>query len=100
MRYLWHVRNAPKSLSELPLCGSEYHGYKLNYQKELEKCLDNIFYTCGVKFSELDLPGRLKDVCVKDHRYQDHIELYYSCDFETICSHCPLKMVQMTKNTC
>ena len=65
--------------------------HKLNYHEvtELGKCLDDISYTCGVMFSELDLPGRLKNVCVKDHKCSDPIEkLYYSCDFEAICCWC------------
>ena len=49
--------------------------HKLNYQEvtELGKCLDDISYTCGVMFSELDLPGRLKNVCVKDHKCSEAI---------------------------
>ena len=65
--------------------------HKLNYLEvtELGKCLDDISYTCGVMFSDLDLPGRLKNVCVKDHKCSDPIEkLYYSCDFEAICCWC------------
>jgi len=65
--------------------------HKLNYQEvtELGKCLDDLSYTCGVMFSELDLPGRLKNVCVKYHKCTDHIEkLYYSCDSEPICCWC------------
>ena len=46
-------------------------------------------YTCGVTFSDLDLPGRLKNVCVKDHRCNDPIEkLYYSCGFKPVCCYC------------
>ncbi len=65
--------------------------FKLNYQEvcELEKALDDISYTCGMLFAELELPGRLKNVCVKDHKCYDPIEkLYYACDFELICAHC------------
>lgn len=65
--------------------------HKLNHQevKELENFLDDVAYTCGVTFSDLDLPGRLKNVCVKDHRCNDPIEkLYYSCGFEPVCCYC------------
>ena len=65
--------------------------HKLNYQEvmELTQCLDDISYTCGVAFSDLDFPGRLKNVCMKDHRCNDPIEkLYYSCEFEPICCQC------------
>jgi hypothetical protein len=64
---------------------------KLNYQEvcELERILDDVSYTCGMLFSELELPGRLKNVCVKDCKCYDPIEkLYYSCDYELICAHC------------
>lgn len=40
-------------------------------------------------YGELELPERLKNVCVKDHKCNDHTEkLYYSCDLETICCWC------------
>jgi len=50
--------------------------HKLNKQEvaTLAKCLDDVSYTCGVLFSELNLAGRLNSVCVKDHTCSDHIE--------------------------
>ena len=71
--------------------------FTLNYQEvaELGRCLDDISYTCGVSFSELDLPGRLKDVCIRDHKCNDPTEkLYYSCEFESICCYCASDEVQ------
>ena len=65
--------------------------HKLNRQEivTLTKCLDDVSYTCGVLFSDLNLPGRLKAVFVKDHACVDPIEkLYYSCGFEPICCYC------------
>jgi len=62
--------------------------HKLTHQEvsNLEKILEESAYTCGVLFSNLELSGRLKNVCVKDHRCTDPIEkLYYSCGFEPIC---------------
>ena len=42
-----------------------------------------------VSLDELELPGRLMNVFVKDHCCTDSIEkLYYSCGFEPICVHC------------
>ena len=70
---------------------------KLNYPEvvELGKIIDDVSYTCGVSFSDLELPGRLKNVCVRDHKCRDPIEkLYYSCDFEPICINCALQNVQ------
>jgi len=65
--------------------------HKLNKQEvaTLAKCLDDVSNTCGTLFSELNLPGRLNNVCVKDHTCSDHNEkLYYSCEFELICCYC------------
>ena len=46
-------------------------------------------YSCGTSLDELELPGRLMNVFVKDHCCTDSIEkLYYSCGFEPICVHC------------
>ena len=70
---------------------------KLNYPEvvELGKILDDVSYTCGVSFSDLELPGRLKNICVRDHKCRDPIErLYYSCDFEPICINCASQNVQ------
>ena len=51
--------------------------------------LANAFAVMNVLFSDLDLTGRLKNVCVRDHACKDPIEkLYYSCDFEPICCQC------------
>ena len=45
---------------------------------ELQTALDDVSYTCGMLFDEVELSGRLKNVCVKDHKCYDHIEkLYY-----------------------
>ena len=63
------------------------------------KVLDDISYTCGVSFSDLDLPGRLKNVCVRNHKCGDSIEkLYYSCRFEPICIKCSSEDVQSNTN--
>lgn len=88
-----HVRNVNLLLQceECDMWRLLFSRYKLNYQEsqELERCLDDISYTCGVSLADLDLPGRLKDVCVKDHKCHDPIKkLYYSCEFETICCNC------------
>ena len=46
-------------------------------------------------FTELELPGRLKNVCVKGHKCYNPIEkLYYSCGFELICDLCASEEVQ------
>ena len=70
---------------------------KLNYQENcvLQTALDDISYTCGVVFDELELPGWLKNVYVKDHKCYDPIEkLDYSCEFDLVCAHCSSEEVE------
>ena len=65
--------------------------HKLNAQEvsELHSILEDVSYTCGTTFDDLDLSGRLTNVFVKDHTCEDNIErLYYSCSFEPFCVHC------------
>ena len=64
---------------------------------DLQSILDDISYTCGTTFDDLELPGRLTNVFVKDHNCADSIEkLYYSCGFEPICVHCASEEVEDT----
>ena len=70
--------------------------HKLSVQEtsDLQTILDDILYTCGTTFDNLELPGRLVNVFVKDHSCSDGIEkLYYSCGFEPICIHCASEQV-------
>lgn len=61
----------------------------LNSRMQLTQVIEDISYTCGATFSELDLPDNLKQVCVKHHECYNPIEkLYYSTGFEPICIHC------------
>ena len=65
--------------------------HKLSVQEvsDLQSILDDVSYTCGTTFEDLDLPGRLTNVFVKDHSCGDSVEkLYYSCGYELICVHC------------
>lgn len=64
---------------------------KLDLQSKVDLAgvLEDISYSCGSSFDELDLPDNLKCVCVKHHECNDPIEkLYYSTGFEPICIHC------------
>ncbi len=55
----------------------------------LEHLLDDMTYTCGATFDDLDIPDNLKAVCIKSHKCYDPIEkLYYSCGYESICYYC------------
>ena len=68
-----------------------YSKKKLNPQSLnlLEKILDDIVYTCGTTFDELDLPPTLKSVCVRTLHCNDPMEkLYYSCSFSPVCYYC------------
>ena len=61
---------------------------------DLQTILDDILYTCGTTFDDLELPGRLVNVFVKDHSCADSIEkLYYSCGSELICVHYAIEEV-------
>ena len=56
----------------------------------LGRILDDIVYTCGTTFDELDLPPSLSSVCVRTLQCYDPMEkLYYSCgSFPPICYYC------------
>ncbi|XP_019855518.1 PREDICTED: uncharacterized protein LOC109584280 [Amphimedon queenslandica] len=56
---------------------------------DLSRLLDDISYTCGAAFDEINLPESLNTICIKTHNCHDKIEkLYYSSGFEPICIHC------------
>jgi hypothetical protein len=56
---------------------------------DLKMLLEDISYSCGATFSEINLPDSLKSICIKEHKCYDITEkLYYSCNFEPICIHC------------
>ena len=64
---------------------------KLDLQSKhnLQKVLQEVSYTCGMLFDEIDLPDSLKSVKVKEHFCHDPTEkLYYSSGYETICFYC------------
>jgi hypothetical protein len=71
--------------------------HKLTVQEvaDLQGILDDVSYTCGTTFDDLDLPGRLTNVFVKDHNCTECIEkLYYSCGFEPIYVYCASEEVE------
>ena len=56
---------------------------------QLGYLLDDMCYTCGATFQDLDMPTDLQTVYVKSHKCFDPMEkLYYSCGFELICYYC------------
>ena len=61
----------------------------LSEHTQLESILEDVVYTCGASLEDLDLPGNLANVVVKDHKCGDAIEkLYYSANHEDICIYC------------
>jgi hypothetical protein len=55
----------------------------------LEKILDDVSYSCGASFEDLDLPENLKSVCVKYHECNEPVEkLYFSSGYSPICIYC------------
>ena len=55
----------------------------------LEKVLQDISYTCGASFDDLNLPENLTSVYVKYHNCYDPVEkLYYSTGYQAICIYC------------
>ena len=59
---------------------------KKKLSKNLEGILEDLSYTCGATFDDLDLQ---KSVCIRLHSCFDPIKkLYYSSGFEPICFYC------------
>ena len=64
--------------------------HKLTHQEvtDLQSILEDVSYSCGTAFEDVEMSGRLSNVFV-DHDCTDGIEkLYYSCGFEAICVYC------------
>ena len=56
---------------------------------DLANLLEDISYSCGATFDDIDLPQSLKSICIKSHKCYDPMEkLYYSAGFEPICMYC------------
>ena len=62
--------------------------HKFNAQEvsDFQSILDDISYTCGTTFDDLELPGRLVNVFVKDHSCTDVIEKLYYVVLNLHCS--------------
>lgn len=55
----------------------------------LEAILEEVAYTCGIMFEEINFPDDLKSVCVKYHCCKDPMKkLYYSSGYSPICYYC------------
>ena len=58
-------------------------------RQNLQSILDNYEYSCGASLAELKLPEDYKEVEIRDHEYNDPIEiLYYSAKYSPICIYC------------
>ena len=71
------------------------NGLKPDELSRLKKILEDVSYLCGATFNDLELPGCLVNICIKDHRCTDPIEKYtthailriyvFTVDKKTIC---------------
>ena len=53
--------------------------------------LEDVSYSCGVSFQELDVPESLTCVYVLEHNCYDPVEpLYYTAGFDPICVYCAI----------
>ena len=52
---------------------------------DLQILLEDVSYSCGTTFEDVEMPSQLSNVFVKDHNCTDTIDkLYYLCGFEPI----------------
>ena len=68
-----------------------YSQKKLTYREhtQLEEALSDFTFTCGALLQDLDLPGKLADVYVRDIVCGEPVEkLYYSAKYPPICVYC------------
>ena len=101
-----HVRNVGIMVQceECEMWHLIYSRHKLSTQekKQLEQCLNDYTFTCGATLADLNLPGNLSEVCVRDLRCYDNVEkLYYSMkNYEPVCIHCCAKDNLSTEANC
>ena len=68
-----------------------YSKYKLTSQekKQLNTILEDYTYTCSATLADLELTGRLADVCMRVLNCYEPLEkLYYSLNKEPLCIYC------------
>lgn len=62
-------------------------------KRQLQAVLEDVSYSCGATFHELDLPDSLACVHVLEHNCYDPVEpLYYAAGFDPICVYCASEM--------
>ena len=90
---LRHVKNVDMML-QCDECDSWrllYPQNKLSHQerKDLEEAVADYSFTCGAPLQDLNLPGKLAHVYVRDMSCGDPIEkLYYTAKYPPICVYC------------
>ena len=84
---MWRLLFAPSKLSPQSVT-------------QLKSILEEVSYTCGATFNDMEMPNELQSVSVRMHKCYDPIEkLYYSCGFpEIICIYCARTLPE-TSNT-
>lgn len=64
-------------------------------KQELQTLLEDVSYSCGATFQELDLPDSLSCVHILKNNCYDPVEpLYYVAGFDPICAYCGCEEVQ------
>ncbi len=92
---LQHVKNVNMML-ECEECGMWRLLYarrklKAAQRRDLEHALEDWTFTCGAQLQDLDLPGDLGEVYVREMSCGEPIEkLYYSAKYDPICIYCAL----------
>ena len=63
-------------------------------RKTLEAILDDVSYSCGASFEDIEFLDGLESVCIRDHNCGDPVErLYYSAEYDAVCYYCASKNV-------
>ena len=54
-------------------------------RRTLKAILDDVSYSCGASFEDIEFPDGLESVCIRDHNCGDPVErLYYSAEYDAI----------------
>lgn len=68
---------------------------------QLDDALSDYTYTCGATLSDLDLDGRLDDVCIRDVQCYALLEkLYFSLNKDPLCIYCCSSVNLTTDEAC
>lgn len=75
--------------------------FKAAQRRNLERALEDWSFTCGSQLQDLDLPGELGEVYVREMSCGEPIEkLYYSAKYDPICVYCALHRSTILPTVC